>query len=162
MVQYLPFKSSLISSIRDTGYANLGDLHLNIFSPKEPQNCPVMVWIHGGGFYIGGASQFDPSPLVAFEDVIVVAINYRLGAHGFNPEFSSNNAFRDQILALQWIQNNIEDFGGNPKNVTIFGESAGGMSVDALVHSPAARGLFKRAISQSGTLRLPQPNRNQI
>ena len=82
--------------------------------------------------------------------MVVVCINYRLGAHGFLPEKSSNNGIRDQILALQWVRENIEDFGGDPHNVTIFGESAGGMSVDTLVHSPLAKGLFHQAISQSG------------
>ena len=69
-------------SFRETGYAEIGDLHLNIFRPEKAADLPVMVWIHGGGFYIGGASQFDPSALVAFENVLVVTINYRLGAHG--------------------------------------------------------------------------------
>ena len=82
--------------------------------------------------------------------LVVVCINYRLGAHGFLPEKSSNNGIRDQIVALQWVRDNIEDFGGDPHNVTIFGESAGGMSVDTLVHSPLAKGLFVQAISQSG------------
>ena len=84
-----------------------------------------MVWIHGGGFYIGGASQFDPSALVSMENVIVVAINYRLGAGGVLPEFETNNGIRDQIVALQWVQEHIESFGGDKDNVTIFGESAG-------------------------------------
>ena len=81
----------------------------------------------------------------------VVCVNYRLGAHGFLPEKSSNNGIRDQILALEWVRDNISDFGGDPFNVTIFGESAGGMSVDTLVHSPLAKGLFHQAISQSGS-----------
>lgn len=156
MVEYLPFKTSLISSFKATGYAEPGDLHLNVFCPPSagPNNepLPVMVWIHGGGFYIGGASQFDPSALVAMENVIVVTINYRLGAGGFLPEFETNNGIRDQIVALEWVQENIGDFGGDSSNVTIFGESAGGMSVDTLVHSPKAKSLFARAIGQSGSL----------
>lgn len=152
MVTYLPFKTSLISSFREAGYAEIGDLHLNIVRPIQAENCPVMVWIHGGGFYIGGASQFDPSALVAYENVVVVTINYRLGAHGFLPEVQSNNAIMDQILALEWVKDNIKEFGGNPNNVTIFGESAGAICVDTLVHSPRAKGLFHQAISQSGTL----------
>ncbi|CAG5085839.1 Oidioi.mRNA.OKI2018_I69.PAR.g11025.t1.cds [Oikopleura dioica] len=152
MVTYLPWKQSLIRGFKAAGYADIGDLHLNIFRPPNAVKKPVMVWIHGGGFYIGGASQFDPSALVHFEDVVVVAINYRLGAHGFAPEETGNNGIRDQILALEWVHQNIEDFGGDANNVTIFGESAGGMSVDCLVHSPLAEGLFHKAISQSGTL----------
>ena len=83
---------------------------------------------------------------------MVVTINYRLGAHGFLPEKSSNNAIRDQILALKWVNENIAEFGGDRNNVTVFGESAGAMSVDTLVHSPLAKGLFHKAIAQSGTL----------
>lgn len=152
MISYLPWKQSLIKGFKSAGYANIGDLHLNVFRPPTADNKPVMVWIHGGGFYIGGASQFDPSALVHFEDVVVVCINYRLGAHGFAPEVTGNNGLRDQIIALEWVKENIRDFGGDPGNITIFGESAGGMSVDALVHSPLAKGLFHKAISQSGTL----------
>jgi len=152
MVTYLPWKKSLIRGFKSAGYAEIGDLHMNIFRPPDASHKPVMVWIHGGGFYIGGASQFDPSALVHFEEVVVVAINYRLGAHGFAPEETANNGIRDQILALEWIQQNIAEFGGDANNVTIFGESAGGMSVDTLVHSPLAEGLFRKAISQSGTL----------
>lgn len=109
-----------------------------------------MVWIHGGGFYIGGASQFDPSALVSMENVIVVTINYRLGAGGFLPEYDTNNGIRDQIVALEWVNQHISEFGGDPTNVTVFGESAGAMSVDTLVHSPKARHLFARAIGQVG------------
>ena len=116
------------------------------------QPVPVMVWIHGGGFYIGGASQFDPSALVSMENVIVVTINYRLGAGGFLPEFDTNNGIRDQIVALEWVNQHISEFGGDPTNVTVFGESAGAMSVDTLVHSPKARHLFTRAIGQVGLL----------
>uniref|UniRef100_A0A8C4WGL5 Carboxylic ester hydrolase n=1 Tax=Gopherus evgoodei TaxID=1825980 RepID=A0A8C4WGL5_9SAUR len=114
----------------------------------------VMVWIHGGGLVTGAASTYDGSALSAFENVVVVTIQYRLGILGY---FSSgdehargNWGYLDQVAALQWIQENIEHFGGDPGSVTIFGESAGGVSVSALVLSPLAKGLFHKAISESG------------
>jgi carboxylesterase type B len=113
-----------------------------------------MVWIHGGGFVFGGASQYRPQKLVLGGDVIVVTINYRLALLGFltlnDPLLSGNFGLWDQIEALRWIQKNIEAFGGNPNSVTIFGESAGGMSVSLLTLIPSNKGLFHRAISQSG------------
>ncbi|XP_067396183.1 fatty acyl-CoA hydrolase precursor, medium chain-like isoform X2 [Emydura macquarii macquarii] len=131
-------------------------LFLNVYTPARSDNdrLPVMVWIHGGGLVLGAASTYDGSALSAFENVVVVAIQYRLGILGY---FSSgdehargNWGFLDQVAALQWIQENIERFGGDPGSVTIFGESAGGASVSALVLSPLAKGLFHKAISESG------------
>lgn len=138
-------------------------LYLNVWVPAESrtENLPVMVWIHGGGFAIGapGMQSYDGKNF-ARKDVVLVSIAYRLGALGFmaHPELSAENEFGisgnygllDQIAGLKWIQNNISAFGGDPKNVTIFGESAGGISVSMLCASPLAKGLFKRAISQSG------------
>jgi para-nitrobenzyl esterase len=122
-----------------------------------------MVWIHGGGFHGGSGSQMGPDAgngIVA-HDVILVTINYRLGVLGFlaHPELSAespnkgsgNQGILDQIAALKWVQKNIAAFGGDPGNVTIFGESAGGASVALLTMSPAAKGLFHRAIAESGT-----------
>ncbi|XP_077687209.1 fatty acyl-CoA hydrolase precursor, medium chain-like [Eretmochelys imbricata] len=131
-------------------------LFLNVYTPAsaDKDKLPVMVWIHGGGLVIGAASTYDGSALSAFENVVVVTIQYRLGIFGY---FSSgdehargNWGYLDQVAALQWIQENIEHFGGNPGSVTIFGESAGGVSVSALVLSPLAKGLFHKAISESG------------
>ncbi|XP_043350933.1 fatty acyl-CoA hydrolase precursor, medium chain-like isoform X3 [Dermochelys coriacea] len=133
-------------------------LFLNVYTPAsvEKDMLPVMVWIHGGGLVIGAASTYDGSALSAFENVVVVTIQYRLGILGY---FSSgdehahgNWGYLDQVAALQWIQENIEHFGGNPGSVTIFGESAGGVSVSALVLSPLAKGLFHKAISESGVI----------
>ena len=131
-----------------------------VVSSKEPR--PVMVFFHGGAYGWGGTTDpmYDGQSFArAHDDVILVTCNYRLGLMGF-PDFSKieggeeytdiNLALRDHIAALQWIQNNISAFGGDPSNVTIFGESAGGWSVTALAISPKARGLFKRAIAQSG------------
>ncbi|XP_064129580.1 liver carboxylesterase 1-like [Loxodonta africana] len=113
-----------------------------------------MVWIHGGGLMVGGASMYDGLALSAHEDVVVVTIQYRLGIWGFfstGDEHSPGNwGLWDQVAALHWVQENIADFGGNPGSVTIFGESAGGASVSVLVLSPLAKNLFHRAISESG------------
>ena len=119
-----------------------------------------MVWIHGGGFNegFGGARQYNPSTLVKEGGIVVVTINYRVGTLGLlatkslddaDGELSGNYAIRDQQAALRWVQKNIGAFGGDPGNVTIAGESAGGASVLALVSSPASKGLFHRAIAQS-------------
>jgi para-nitrobenzyl esterase len=136
-------------------------LFLNIWAPsKQTKPLPVMVWIHGGGFTNGSSDQihYDGTSF-AERDVVLVTINYRLGPLGFlaHPELSSetsngtsgNYGFLDQIAALKWIKNNITSFGGDPDNVTIFGESAGGTSVAILRASPLATGLFDKAIIQS-------------
>ena len=141
-------------------------LYLNIWAEEKARNLPVMVWIHGGGYYGGTAAQagYDGHNL-AKRGVIVVTINYRLGVFGFfaHPELtaespskaSGNQGIEDQIAALRWVKNNIAAFGGDPERVTIMGESAGGESVALLVASPLAKGLFQRAIAQSGNDALP-------
>lgn len=137
-------------------------LYLNIWTPKKEGKLPVMVWIHGGGLTSG--SGIDPmywgDRLASSKDVVVVTFNYRLGALGFlslkelsaeDPHGSSGNyGLLDQIAALKWVQQNIASFGGDPDNVTIFGESAGGWSVCMLMASPLAKGLFHKAILESG------------
>ena len=144
-------------------------LYLNIWTPAKTkttaaqERLPVIVWIYGGGFINGSASM----PLywgdrLAHKSVIVVTIAYRLGPLGFlahpdltreSPHHSSGNyGLMDQIAALEWIQRNIAAFGGDPKNVTIAGQSSGGMSVSILMASPRAKGLFQRAIGESGGL----------
>jgi para-nitrobenzyl esterase len=141
-------------------------LLLNVYVPLRhgfPSDArrhrPVMVWIHGGAFSVGESDVYDPVRLVA-QDVVVVTINYRLGALGFlahpalsveSPDgISGNYGLLDQQAALRWVQRNIASFGGNPRKVTIFGESAGGFSVHAHLASPLAAGLFQRAIVESG------------
>ncbi|PCJ18856.1 MAG: carboxylesterase [Gammaproteobacteria bacterium] len=142
-------------------------LYLNIWSPTgnasaSAEKRPVMVWIHGGGYFIGSGSQelYKGQHLAVHGDVVVVNINYRLGVVGYGflssvlgheETFSVNNGLLDQVTALQWVQDNIADYGGDPDNVTIFGESAGGMSVGALLGTPKAKGLFHKAIVQSGS-----------
>ena len=137
-------------------------LYLNVWTQSTEGRRPVMVWIHGGGFFagFGGEERHNGGPLTR-KGVVVVTLNYRLGAFGFlahpalaaeSPEHSSGNyGLLDQIEALEWVQRNIARFGGDPARVTIFGESAGGMSVGTLIGSPLARGLFQRAILESGT-----------
>uniref|UniRef100_A0A8C4WNV5 Carboxylic ester hydrolase n=1 Tax=Gopherus evgoodei TaxID=1825980 RepID=A0A8C4WNV5_9SAUR len=126
------------------------------FPPACNQICcfQVLVWIHGGALLMGGASMYDGSALSAYENLVVVTIQYRLGITGFfstgDEHAHGNWGFLDQVAALQWIQENIKHFGGDPGSVTIFGESAGGVSVSVLVLSPLAKGLFHKAISESG------------
>ncbi|KAM9301961.1 fatty acyl-CoA hydrolase precursor, medium chain-like [Gastrophryne carolinensis] len=137
-------------------------LYLNVFTPADRGHnakLPVMVVIHGGGLIMGGAVMFEGSALSAYENVVVVSIQYRLGILGFlstgDAHLPGNYGFLDQVAALRWVQDNIEAFGGDPNSVTILGESAGGVSVSALVLSPLAKGLFHRAISESGVAILP-------
>ncbi len=135
-------------------------LSLNVWTPGG-KKLPVMLWIHGGGFTQGAAavSRFDGAQL-AHRGVVIVTFNYRLGRLGFFPHpalADANFGLLDQIAALQWVKRNIAAFGGDPDNVTIFGESAGGESVDMLMTSPLAKGLFAKAISESGGIFEPTP-----
>jgi para-nitrobenzyl esterase len=130
-------------------------LTVNVWSPTldDGARLPVMVWIHGGGFLNWSASMplWHGSEL-ARRDVVLVSFNYRLGAFGFfsHPEAGSNFAVGDWVAALTWVARNIDAFGGDPANVTVFGQSAGGAAVRTLLSTPSARGLFHRAILQSG------------
>ena len=137
-------------------------LVLNVWTPGlDGARRPVMVWIHGGAFVLGAGSQFlyDGAALARRGDVVVVTINYRLGALGFlhlaarlggELPATGNEGLLDQIAALEWVRDEIAAFGGDPGNVTIFGESSGSLSVATLLGSPGAEGLFHRAILQSG------------
>ena len=156
------FGPSPISSMGFPLDASEDCLYLNVWTKAKDHkaNLPVMVWIYGGGFSMGTSSFYDGAPL-AEEDVVFVSINYRVGKIGYfaHPELSAENphgvsgnyGILDQIAALEWVQNNISKFGGDPAKVTIFGESAGGISVSMLAASPLAKGLFRGAISQSGS-----------
>jgi para-nitrobenzyl esterase len=150
-------------------------LFLNVFTPASSDFVhlhPVMVWVHGGSFIFGESNDYDPTAMVR-DGVIVVTINYRLGALGFlahpafaaeptDPDrdddlqtgFAGNYGLMDQQLALAWVRDNILFFGGDPLNVTVFGESAGGLSVFSQLQSPPAAGLFHKAIIESGAYNL--------
>jgi para-nitrobenzyl esterase len=136
-------------------------LYLNVYVPPgQRHHLPVMVWIHGGSFVVGSGSSYEASELAAKGHVVVVTINYRLGPLGFlalsalsgesGGKGSGNYALMDQQAALRWTRTNIAAFGGDPHDVTVFGQSAGGASVCAQLSSPAAAGLFERAIVESG------------
>jgi para-nitrobenzyl esterase len=143
------------------GPQNEDCLYLNVWTPAtDAARRPVMVWIHGGAFILGAGSHgvYDGTHISRL-GVVVVTVNYRLGAFGFlalgllgegNVPGTGAEGIADQVLALEWVKRNIAAFGGDPDNITIFGESAGGMSVATLLALPAARGLFHKAIAQSG------------
>ena len=138
-------------------------LFLNVWTPEwpSPGRTPVMVWLHGGGNYGGTSASFDGESL-ARHGVVLVTLNYRLTIFGFfaHPELtresphhaSGNYGLMDQIAALQWVHDNIGRFGGDPSNVTLFGQSAGAVDADVLMTSPLAKGLFQRVIAESGTV----------
>jgi para-nitrobenzyl esterase len=144
-------------------------LYLNIYEPADAKpnaKLPVMVWIHGGAFVFGAGSVYDGSQF-ARQGVIVVTVNYRLGRAGWfaHPALTKespkgllgNYGIMDQISALEWVHDNIANFGGDTKNVTIFGESAGAISINYLMLAPQARGLFSKAIAESGFGRMGVP-----
>ncbi|SER02909.1 para-nitrobenzyl esterase [Lentzea xinjiangensis] len=138
-------------------------LYLNVTTPLGPaKRRPVMVWIHGGGFTGGSAATYDARRLATDNDAVVVTVNYRLGVFGFfgHPGLPGSGTFglADQQAALRWVQRNARAFGGDARNVTIFGESAGGLSVCAHLASPRAAGLFAKAIIQSGPCGLESPD----
>src|SRR6516164_2093529 len=150
------------------GQASMSEdcLYLNVFTPSHKQagsHHPVMVWIHGGALVTGESNDYIPTKLVE-DGVTVVTINYRLGALGFlaHPALADANGqsgdygLMDQQAALRWVQRNIASFGGDPHNVTIFGESAGGLSTLSQVASPQASGLFEQAMVESGSYNLTQ------
>jgi para-nitrobenzyl esterase len=149
-------------------------LYLNVFTPNRggkghAKGLPVMVWLHGGGLTVGDSDDYNPDRLVE-RGVIVVTVNYRLGYLGFlaHPALSAesggkgsgNYGLMDQQAALRWVQRNITKFGGDTDNVTIFGQSAGGLSVHSQLASPAASGLFDRAIAQSGAYSTTFPSQS--
>lgn len=145
-------------------------LFVNIWTPEWPSRSrkPVMVWVYGGGNRAGGTirEEFDGESL-ARHGVLVVTLNYRVGSFGFfaHPELtreslhraSGNQGLLDQIAALRWVRNNVTVFGGDPDNVTLFGESSGSLNVNVLMTSPLSKGLFRRVIGQSGTVVRPEP-----
>ncbi|CAH1981039.1 unnamed protein product [Acanthoscelides obtectus] len=137
-------------------------LYINVVVPKpRPKNAAVMVWIFGGGFYSGTNTLdvYDHNILVSEENVILVSMQYRVASLGFlyfgTSDVPGNAGMFDQMMALQWIKDNIAHFGGNPNNITLFGESAGAVSVSLHLLSPLSRNLFSQAIMQSGSPTAP-------
>ncbi|XP_012215168.1 juvenile hormone esterase-like isoform X1 [Linepithema humile] len=153
-IQMDSFTQEMIGD-EDCLYLNVYTININLRKKRS-----VMVWIHGGGFSSGSgdSSLYGPDYIIQ-KDVILVTLNYRLGVLGFlnlNDEVAAGNqGLKDVVMALQWVQKNISKFGGDPENVTIFGESAGGTIVHYLAISPVAKGLFHKAISQSGVATNP-------
>lgn len=148
------------------GYTSEDCLRLNVWSPgiKDGKKRPVLFWIHGGGFTAGSSQElpsYDGEALAKKGDVVVVSINHRLNilgfldlsAYGEKYKHSANNSIVDIVAALEWVKTNISEFGGDPNNVTIFGQSGGGAKVNTLMATPSAQGLFHKAINQSGAFR---------
>lgn len=152
----------------DCLYLNVWALHVNKSQPQPPPLAPVLVWIYGGGFTMGTSSLsiYDGRFLSKSENVVVVSMNYRLGAFGFlslpdNNNIRGNAGLLDQQLALRWVADNIAAFGGDPSKVTIFGESAGSASVGFHLLSPGSKDLFQRAVMQSGSPNAPWASLSQ-
>jgi para-nitrobenzyl esterase len=149
-----PYPPPIHALIGSDGIPGDEYLNVNVWTPDPGgSGLPVMVWIHGGAFVRGSnARAIYNGTSFARDGIVLVSINYRLGISGFAAiaDAPLNRGLHDQLFALNWVQENIESFGGDPNNVTIFGESAGGMSVATLLASPRSRGLFRRAIMQSG------------
>jgi len=163
-VSYGPVAKQIVSWIDESNMDEKELFSVNVWTSGilDGKKRPVMLWLHGGGFHVGSSSDpmTDGKALAKKGDVVMVSVNHRLNILGFldlsacGPKYaqSANVGMLDIIKALEWIQNNIENFGGDPSNVTIFGESGGGGKVGTLMCMPAAKGLFHKAIIQSGTL----------
>jgi para-nitrobenzyl esterase len=167
---------ALLSGVTDKIQSSEDCLLLNVFAPAGPDASatdkrPVMVWIHGGAFVMGsGTTPLYHGASFTIDGIVVVTLNYRLGLPGFlylgglddaSGREAGNVALLDQVAALRWVQDNIAAFGGDPDNVTVMGESAGAISIATLMAMPAARGLFHRAILQSGASGLGLPTRDE-
>ncbi|CAN5475940.1 carboxylesterase/lipase family protein [soil metagenome] len=151
----------------DWGYTNEDCMRANVWTPgiNDGKKRPVMFWIHGGGFTAGSSQElpsYDGESLAKSGDVVVVSINHRLNilgyldlsAYGEKYKHSANLSILDIKAALEWVKNNISNFGGDPDNVTIFGQSGGGAKVNTLMAMPSAKGLFRKAINESGSFRM--------
>src|SRR5665213_4575580 len=160
-IMLLPQIQALSEGMRFEDQMGEDCLCLNVWSATLAARKPVMVWLHGGGFASGSGGQaiYDGADLAAKHDVVVVTVNHRLNVFGYlylaelcgeKYADSGNAGMLDIVQALEWVRDNIAEFGGDPGNVTIFGESGGGMKVSTLLAMPAARGLFHRAVIQSG------------
>ena len=159
-------QEGLLPGMKGPAHMSEDCLFLNIWRPQKSGPLPVMVWVHGGGYYSGGSNVYPGVHLAEAGDVVVVTLNYRLNIFGFmaapelrneDPDHSTGGYGNlDQVFALKWVHDNIRNFGGDPGNVTIFGESAGGWSTCTLLATPLARGLFSHVIMESGTCEASQ------
>ena len=158
----------------DWGYTNEDCLRINIWTPSIDltKKRPVLFWIHGGGYTAGSSQElpsYDGENLSKKGDVVVVSINHRLNilgfldlsAYGDKYKHSANNSILDMVAALEWVKTNIENFGGDPNNITIFGQSGGGAKVNTLMAMPKAKGLFHKAVNQSGSFRTAMLEKNE-
>jgi para-nitrobenzyl esterase len=161
-------RDSVMSGVGDQTAMSENCLSVNVYAPAEPlTKRPVVVWIHGGAFIMGSGSMplYHGTSFAARHGIVVVTLNYRLGLLGLlylgdvGGDEAGNVALLDQVAALRWVKTNIAAFGGDPDNVTIMGESAGAVSIANLLVMPAARGLFHRAILQSGASGFEPPSR---
>ncbi|XP_044125241.1 fatty acyl-CoA hydrolase precursor, medium chain-like [Bufo gargarizans] len=162
VTQYMTFEREQYQSSIVLPPASEDCLYLNVYTPADrhkESTLPVMVSIPGGGLVFGAASTYDGSALSAYENLVFVSIQYRLGILGFfstgDDKLPGNYGLLDQVAALRWVQENIANFGGDPKSITIIGQSAGSLSVSALVLSPLAKDLFHHAIAESGAVTMP-------
>ncbi|MDX2931251.1 carboxylesterase/lipase family protein [Streptomyces ipomoeae] len=150
-----PYSEAFARYLSDPVVAGDDCLNLNVWTPEPGRGArlPVMVWIHGGALTRGSSAipVYDGSRF-ARDGVVLVSLNYRLGVEGYGlfPDAPANNGLRDQLAALEWVRESIAEFGGDPDRVTVFGQSAGAISIGALLAAPRARGLFRRAVLQSG------------
>jgi para-nitrobenzyl esterase len=160
-------RDSMLSGLGDKSVMSEDCLSVNVYAPAEAEGCPVVVWIHGGAFIMGTSSMplYNGASFASRHGVVCVTLNYRLGLLGLlylgdlGGDEAGNASLLDQIAALQWVRDNIAAFGGDPADVTVMGESAGGVSVANLLAMPGARGLFHRAILQSGAAPFEPPTR---
>ena len=160
-------RQSMMSGVSDKTPMSEDCLTLNVFAPAEGDSLPVVVWIHGGAFVMGSGSMplYSGTSFAVRHGIVTVTLNYRLGLLGLlylgdlGGDPAGNICLLDQVAALTWVRDHIAAFGGNPDDVTVMGESAGGMSIANLLVMPAARGLFHRAILQSGAGALEAPTR---
>ncbi len=156
----------------DWGYPGEDCLVLNIWTPEinDDKKRPVLFWIHGGGYWSGSSQElpaYHGENLARKGDVVVISVNHRLNILGFLDlseygeqfKYSANNSILDLRVALEWVRNNIEQFGGDPNNVMIFGQSGGGAKVNNLLSMPSAQGLFHKAVNQSGAYRTSMSNK---
>ena len=163
-ISYGPVAKQIVPWIQDSLMNEKELFSVNVWTPgiSDGKKRPVMLWLHGGGFHVGSSSDpmTDGKALAKQGDIVMVSVNHRLNILGFldlsgvDPKYahSANAGMLDVVKSLEWIKNNIQNFGGDPFNVTIFGESGGGGKVGTLMCMPSAKGLFHKAIIQSGTL----------